>query len=91
MTDALMVGLLVPEEQFSAENPRPDHVMVVDKRTAKPGEPEPPARLVCVQFSDAVRTVQVFDGASPREQRLGPDRRLNLSLCAGQGVLVGLR
>jgi hypothetical protein len=91
MTDALMVGLLVPEEQFSAENPRPDHVMVVDKRTAKPGEPEPPARLVCVQFSDAVRTVQVFDGPSPREQRLGPDHRLTLSLRAGQGVLVGLR
>ncbi|MBM3473417.1 MAG: hypothetical protein FJX75_09130 [Armatimonadetes bacterium] len=90
MTDALMVGLLVLEERFSAEDPRPDRLMVVDKRTVKAGDPEPAARLVAVEFSEAVRAVQVFGGPSPREQRLGPDRRLTLSLEAGQGVLVGL-
>jgi hypothetical protein len=91
MSEGLMVGLLAPEARLAEANPRPDCAVIVDKRTVKPGETEPQPRPAYVQFSGAVKRVVVRGQAWTQAKPKVPDHRLELTLKAGEGVLVELR
>ena len=86
MSNALMAGLLVPEDKMGLPDARPDYVMVVDKRTVKPGEPEPPERKVFVEFGPEVRSVSVFTSGTAMPPTQGS--RVTLRLKPGAGVLL---
>ena len=93
MDEALMAGVLVVEKDFKSGANTPAYVMVVDKRTVKPDKREPRERRIHIRFAPRVRRVTVFEpnaqgGSTAR--RLDPDRRLNLRLKAGQGVLLAI-
>ena len=61
MSDKLMAGLLVREDQIGLPDAEPEFVMVVDKRTAKVCEPEPGKRRVTVEFEPDVASVSVVE------------------------------
>jgi len=88
MSDDLMAGLLVPEDRMSRPGALPDHVMVVDKRTVKPGEPEPPERDVFIEFAPEAGGVSVL--APDAKETVTPGRSITLKLKPGAGVLVQL-
>jgi hypothetical protein len=89
MSDGLLAGFLVPENEFFGE--QPDLVMIVDKRTVTPNEAEPGERRVSVTFEPDVEAMTVYerDGA-PVRRELPASHRLSLTLKAGEGVLIGL-
>jgi hypothetical protein len=89
MSDGLLAGLVVPEDEYFGE--QPDLVMIVDKRTVTPDQPEPEERTVHVTFGSEVETATVYErDGTPDRRRLPASHRLSLALKAGEGVLVGL-
>ena len=88
MSDGLMAGLLVREDRMSLPGVLPDHVMIVDKRTVKPGEPEPAERNVFVEFASEVTGVSVF--TRDAKEILTPGRRITLKLEPGAGLLLAV-
>ena len=88
MSDGLMAGLLVREDRMNLPGVLPDHVMVVDKRTVKPGEPEPAERNVFVEFASEVTGVSVF--TRDAKEILTPGRRITLKLEPGAGLLLAV-
>ena len=88
MSDGLLAGLLALEDRYFTGVP--DLVLVVDKRTVTPNEEEPGPREVTVKFSPDVTSVTVYGTSGPEKVKLPGSRRLDLTLKAGEGVLIGL-
>ncbi len=92
MSDGLLAGVLVAEDQLQAGQDEPEYVMVVDKRTARPEEQEPLGRAVHIKFSPSVREVAILGPESDLPEaamrRLRASRTIGLRLRAGEGVLV---
>ncbi|UCH34742.1 MAG: hypothetical protein JSV65_19865 [Armatimonadota bacterium] len=92
MSDALLAGILAPEKRLKAGRDDPEYVLVVDKRTVRPDEEEPPARAVHITFGPAVQTVTILNAEAvskaPSRRQLRDRRTLRLRLAAGDGVLL---
>ena len=86
MSDELMAGLLLPEDELNLPGAAPDCVMIVDKRTVKVGDPEPGEREVFVQFAPEITSVSVFTPGTTITRTRG--RRVSLRLKAGGGLLL---
>jgi len=89
MSDHVLAGMLVPEDKMDIPGAGPDSVMVVDKRTVKPGEPEPGEREVYVEFGPEVGSISVFTSGTTKTRTRGC--RITLSLKPGAGVLLEVK
>ena len=91
MDEDLRAGLLLPEKDFKAGAKVPRYVMLVDYRTADPGE-ELPRRTVRVKFGPVVRSVGVLGremiGKGNARPKVVRGREVELALKAGDGILL---
>ena len=91
MSDALLAGVLVPEDRFDAGDLTPDTIIVVDKRTVTPDQDEPGPRRVYVKFSDDITAITVSTAHETYEKTLPASGRLSLTLKAGEVSRGGVR
>ena len=87
LSEGIMAGVLVPEERLKAKDPEAESIVVVDKRTVKPGEDEPPIRKVFVSLPRK-RAVTVLTEKGQRKEKT---KRVELMLKAGGGALLSFR
>jgi len=87
MDAGLLAGVLVAEKDFKAGKKLPAYVLVVDKRTARDKDRQPPPRTVRVTFGRQVGTVKVLARLRARAVRV-ENRTAVLELQGGDARLL---
>jgi len=90
MSPGLMVGTLVPEADFAAGPGGARYLMIVDRRTVRPGEDEPGWRRASLTLDAAITGATVLGAKSTKNVNLVSGHRVFVDLRAGDGVLVEL-